>query len=103
MGEEAESILSSTDIKDTDKEKYDLVMAKLDAFFQVRKNVMFERAKFNRRIQLEGESVEQFITTLYTLVETCKSCPLTTFITPFGRYCFNKLLSPACQNCSNDK
>ena len=46
-------------------------MAKFDTFFQVRRNEIFERAKFNRRVQLEGESIEQFITALYTLVETC--------------------------------
>ena len=72
MGEEAESILCSTDITADDKEKYDLVIVKFDAFFQVRKNVIFERAKFNRRVQLEGESAEQFITSLYALVETCE-------------------------------
>ena len=71
MGEEAESVLSSTDITDEDRKKYDAVMAKFDAFFQVRRNIIFERAKFNRRVQNEGESVEQFITALYTLVETC--------------------------------
>ena len=72
MGEEAESVLSSTDITDADRKKYDAVMAKFDAFFQVRRNIIYERAKFNRRVQNEGESVEQFITALfYTLVETC--------------------------------
>ena len=39
--------------------------------FQVRKNVIFERARFNRRCQAVGESVEQFITSLYTLAENC--------------------------------
>ena len=71
MGEESEAVLSSTDIKSTDRRKYEAVMAKFDAFFQVRRNVIFERAKFNKRVQLEGESAEQFITTLYTLAETC--------------------------------
>ena len=40
--------------------------------FQVRGNVIFEQAHFNHRNQLEGESAEQYITTLYRLVETCK-------------------------------
>ena len=71
MGEEAESVLSSTGISDADREKYDAVKAKFDAFFKIRRNVIFERAKFNRRAQLEGESVEQFIMDLYTLVENC--------------------------------
>ena len=41
MGEEAESVLSSTDIKEDDKGKYDPVIAKFDAFFQVRKKTSF--------------------------------------------------------------
>ena len=46
-------------------------MAKFDEHFQVRRNVIFERAKFNRRYQHAGESAEQYITALYSLVETC--------------------------------
>ena len=42
-----------------------------DNFFQVRKNVVFKRARFNCRCQAVGESVEQFITSLYTLAENC--------------------------------
>ena len=36
------------------------------------KNVIFERARFNRRSQLEGESVEEYLTALYSLVEACE-------------------------------
>ena len=32
---------------------------------------MFERARFNRHCQTAGESAEQFITSLYTLAESC--------------------------------
>ena len=46
-------------------------MQKFDAFFGVRKNVIFERARFNRRKQQEGESAEQFIMELYRLAENC--------------------------------
>ena len=34
--------------------------------------MIFERARFNSRCQKDGESVEQFITSLYQLVEDCK-------------------------------
>ena len=71
MGEESKAVLSSTDIKDADRKKYETMMAKFDAFFQVRRNVIFERAKFNKRVQLDGETAEQFITALYTLAKTC--------------------------------
>ena len=34
--------------------------------------MIFERARFNRRNQMEGESVEQYITALYSLAENCE-------------------------------
>ena len=37
----------------------------------MRKNAIFERARFNKRNQLEGESAESYITTLYELAENC--------------------------------
>ena len=72
MGEEAGDILMSTNISEADIKKYKEVMGKFDEFFGVRKNVIFERARFNRRCQNEGESVEQFITNLYQLAENCQ-------------------------------
>lgn len=71
LGEEAEDRLNSTDITTNDRKKYDAVLKKFDEFFAVRRNVIFERARFNQRSQLQGESVEHFITTLYTLAEGC--------------------------------
>ena len=47
-------------------------MEKLDEFFKVRRNTVFERAKFNRRNQMQGESIEQYITALFNLRETCE-------------------------------
>ena len=46
----------------------------------MRRNIIFERARFNRRNQREGESAEQFITQLYTLVETCDYGALTDYM-----------------------
>ena len=71
MGEDAEDVLASTSISDEERKSYETVLRKLDDFFKVRKNVIFERAQFNRRCQKEDESVEQFITSLYNLVENC--------------------------------
>ena len=71
MGEDAESVLTSTGISDTDKKKYKPVVSKLDEFFKVRKNTIYERARFNRRDQREGESIEQYLTALYELIENC--------------------------------
>ena len=71
LGEEANAVLTSTNASAADKEKYDTVIAKFDSFFKVRKNIIFERARFNRRNQQEGESAEHYIMALYDLAEDC--------------------------------
>ena len=72
MGEEAYDVLTSTTIAEDDREKYAPVLAKVDEFFKVRTNKTLERAKFNRRDQWEGESVDSYVTALYALVEHCE-------------------------------
>ena len=67
MGVEADAVLTSIRVFSRRPERLD----HLDAFFNVRTNIIFERARFNRRNQKEEESAEQYITTLYRLVETC--------------------------------
>jgi len=42
MKEEAEDALIFTNISDDDRKMYDGVIAKFDAFFKVRKNIIFE-------------------------------------------------------------
>ena len=71
LGEEAEDILASTNISDDQRKQYEAVLSKFDSFFRVRKNVIIERAKFNRRPQLPDEPVEQFIASLYNLAADC--------------------------------
>ena len=44
---------------------------KFDNNFIVRRNVIFERAKFNKRKQENSENVENFATSRYTLSEHC--------------------------------
>lgn len=48
MGEEADDVLTSTNILAAHRKEYSKVMENFDAFFQVRKNVIFERARFNQ-------------------------------------------------------
>ena len=71
LGEEAEAVLTSTNPTDEERQSYDAVIAKFDGFFRVRKNTIFERARFNRRNQCEGESAEHYIMALYELAENC--------------------------------
>ena len=72
LGDEAHDVLSSTKITDEDRKTYSKVMEKFDAYFDVRKNVIFERARFNKRNQLEGETAEEYVTALYGLIESCE-------------------------------
>jgi len=65
MGESAGDVLTSTKIAAEDRKKYQSVVKKFDEFFDIRRNVILERAKFNCRNQRVGESAEQYITALY--------------------------------------
>ena len=47
-------------------------MEAFDNYFEVHKNVIFERARFNKRNQLSDESVEQFITEIHRMAESCE-------------------------------
>ena len=70
IGEEAESVLSSTGITADEKKRYKTVIDKFE-FFMVRRSVIFERARFNQRNQKEGETAENYTTELYKLAEHC--------------------------------
>ena len=59
LGEEADAVLASTHATEEERKSYDSVLGKFDSFFKVRKNVIYERARFNRRNQLNSESAEQ--------------------------------------------
>ncbi|GBL76715.1 Retrovirus-related Pol polyprotein from transposon 17.6 [Araneus ventricosus] len=72
MGEQAEDIFSSFGLSETEQDDFDIVLKKFNDHFVVKKNTIFERAQFNKRVQLDGESVNTFITALYTLSEHCE-------------------------------
>ena len=72
LGEEAESVLMSTSATADDRKDHASIMAKFDAFFKIRRNIIFERARFNRRNQQPGESAEQYIMALYSLAANCE-------------------------------
>ena len=71
MGDDADDIVRSFRLSEEDSTKYSVVRAKFDAHFVKRRNVIYERAKFNLRRQEEGEPVDSFITALYGLAEHC--------------------------------
>lgn len=47
------------------------VLEEFDKYFKPHKNVIFDRFLFNSRKQMPGESIETFITDLYSLIEKC--------------------------------
>jgi hypothetical protein len=71
MGDQADDILTSFTLSDEDRKSYATVKSKFDNHFIQRRNVIFERAKFNRRRQEENEPIEAFITALYSLAKHC--------------------------------
>ena len=49
LGEEAEGVLTSVSVTAEERRVYATVLGKFNGFFKVRRNVIFERARFNRR------------------------------------------------------
>ncbi|UYV62687.1 K02A2.6-like [Cordylochernes scorpioides] len=71
MGDKAEEILILFNLSEAQINDYKLVVSKFQGYFIGKRNVIYERAKFNRRSQGETEPVEEFITNLYVLAENC--------------------------------
>ena len=73
MGPEAETVYSSFSFSAaTDRDNYDLVLGKFDEHFIPKKNVIFERARFNLRRQQKGETIETYVRHLHELAENCE-------------------------------
>ena len=59
-----------------DKNKVDKIMEKFDQYCNPRKNVTWERHKFNTRNQQPGETIDQYVTDLKTKAQTCEFAEL---------------------------
>ena len=71
MGDCADDILATLRLDET-KATYDEVRSALNGYFDVRRNLTVQRALFNKRHQLAGESVDTFIQDLCWFAEDCK-------------------------------
>ena len=49
MGKEADAIVMSFGLTTEEAKQYNVVKSKFEAYFVVKRNVIFERAKFNLR------------------------------------------------------
>ena len=72
MGSQADEILEASLLKEHERVKYEDVKKYFDLYFIGKKNVIYERAKFNLRIQLEEEMVNEFVTQLQLLAAPCE-------------------------------
>ncbi|XP_067931837.1 uncharacterized protein [Watersipora subatra] len=72
MGNDSESIMNSFTLNADDRKKYDKVKEAFDKYFSPRKYVIFERAKFFRRDQMPGETVEQYVRALNDIAGRCE-------------------------------
>ena len=75
MGGNANDILKSFHLAERDT-VYATVKRRFETHFVGRSNVIFERARFNRRVQGDNEPVVEFIESIYELAETCQFGPL---------------------------
>ncbi|UYV74574.1 hypothetical protein LAZ67_12000179, partial [Cordylochernes scorpioides] len=73
IGDRADDIFRTFKFeKEEEATKIDSVLKAFDSHFCVRKNIIYERAKFNLRIQEDREPVDEFITSLYKLADSCE-------------------------------
>ncbi|XP_077863848.1 uncharacterized protein LOC144348251 [Saccoglossus kowalevskii] len=70
MGDCAYDILTTLQI-DEETYTYEDVKKALNDYYQVRRNIIVERARFNKRVQTHGEPIDVFIQDLYRLAEDC--------------------------------
>ena len=71
MGAKADDIFQSFNLSEEQAKVYNIVKDKFDSHFVKRRNVIFKRAKFNTRVQQDGEPVDDFVINLYSLAEHC--------------------------------
>lgn len=72
MGPEAESIVRCRDLTAAQLKNFDTVKTELTNHFIPKRNLIFERARFHKRVQESGESVDSFIKALYDLIQHCE-------------------------------
>ena len=73
IGEDARDVYSTFDWPDEEsKSKIGPVLQKFADYCQPRKNIPFERYRFNKRAQEAGESYDQYKTALRKLAEGCE-------------------------------
>ena len=70
MGDCVDDILQTLQVnEETVSEE---IKKSLNDYYAERRNVIVERARFNKRVQIEGETVDTFIQDLHRLADNCE-------------------------------
>ena len=69
MGSDAERVFSQFNLSEEEGKNFDTVLEKFNTHFVPQVNVIHERATFHKRSQREGESVEEYVRSLFELPE----------------------------------
>lgn len=72
MGRKASEILRFINVTQQELESFDAVKEEFQAHFVHTKNVVYESARFNRRKQEMGETVDEFVTARHELASRCE-------------------------------
>ena len=71
MGDQANDILCLFMLSEEDQKNHGMVQDRFEWNFIKWHNVIYKRAKFNQRKQMDDETADSFITALYGLTEHC--------------------------------
>ena len=71
IGEEGIELFNTFDIPADDKDKISPLLKLFEDYCNPKKNITFERYKFNARNQKDGEPCDQYVTELKTLAQSC--------------------------------
>jgi len=71
VGEKGRNIFSTWDITDEEKKVIKNYFDRFEQYVKPRSNIIYNRYKFQSRVQQEGETFEQFVTELQVLVKDC--------------------------------
>ncbi|KAJ8890715.1 hypothetical protein PR048_010224 [Dryococelus australis] len=63
--------MNSFNLSDKESTSYKVVVKRFESHFIPKRNVIYEREKFNLRSQLVDESVDTFVTALHSMAEKC--------------------------------
>ena len=77
MDTQGKDIVASFKLSEEDKDDFSKIKEAFDRHYVARKTKMHERARFNTRVQLPGETVDSFITELHAIGKKCEYQSLT--------------------------